>query len=305
MRTEVRLCFDVSEVPEGPRAFLDLARCGSDVAKVDDVPVLGVLDAWVTLEESDPRLPLLEGLLERRQMTWLEWHEDRFTEEEKEAARLLLVRPNRGCEVDGGAEWGTTFDLTGACPACATGCHQTSALFIKGEDVPNLEGHHVAQTYFWHILIDEGLAAALEDAAVTGLLLRSVYAVMPDGRQVKLRWRQLDAEKMLPRMSPRTSGLRRIVQSPKLRPCEVCGRNGNVYDRAAPTRIVYRASDLEGALDVNRTWENYWSAFIDREDFRQSVLSRPWTIVTPKVHRIFRDAGVTEVDFHPIRVEDG
>lgn len=74
--------------------------------------------------------------------------------------------------------------------------------------------------------------------------------------------------------------------------------------REAPTRIVYRAADPRGALDVNHTWENDWSAYIDA-DFRESVLSRPWTIVTPRVYRILREAGVKAFNWHPVRVEDG
>jgi hypothetical protein len=266
--------------------------------------VLGQVFAEVTLEETDARLPRLKALLAPDGSNWDEWHEDRFTEQEKESARLLLLDPNQGCSVDGGVEWGTTFDLGEACPVCATGCRQTSALFIRGEEAPKLEGHRAAQTCFWHILIDDPLAAALEDASVTGLLLRSVYAVMPDRRQVKLRWKQLVSENVLPRWSSSTSGILRKRQTKTLAPCEVCGRNGFVTTSEAPTRVVYRGSDLRGALDVNATWENYWSASVQKP-FRERVLSRPWTIVTPKVYRIFRDAGVTEVDFHPIRVEDG
>lgn len=303
MRTEIRILFDGNDIPGGPQAVLGPANCGSDVTRTEYVPGLNLLDVWVTLEEADPRAGVLLHLLSQHGAAWTEWHEDRFTEEEMESAPLLLMQPNRGCEVDGGVEWGTTFDLTGACPACATGCQQTSALFIDGEDIPKLEGHRAAETYFWHILADDRLAAALVDASVTGLSFRGVYGMMKDKRQVKLRWKQLCADHILPRMSPSTTGIQRVVQSPTLRPCEVCGRNGNVTTTKAPTRIVYRAADLRGALDVNHTWENYWSAHID-DDFRKSVLSRPWTLVTPKVRRVFRDAGVTEFDWLPVRVDD-
>lgn len=154
--------------------------------------------------------------------------------------------------------------------------------------------------------MDERIALALEDAGVTGLSFRSVYAVMPDQRQVKLRWRQLSSDNLLPPMSPNSTGFVRFAQTERLRPCEVCNRNGYLPTRDAPTRPVYRASDLRGALDLNTTWESFWGSCIDREDFRRSTLSRPWTVVTPKVYRIFRDAGVTtELDYYPIRVEDG
>ncbi len=302
MRTIIRIHFEGDTLPIVQQR-LRTADCGPDVATMEDVPVLRQVFAEVTLEQTDPRVGVLLARLKKDDISWMEWHEDRFTEEELEAAALLLMQPNRGCEVDGGVEWGTTFDLTGACPSCATGCQQSSALFIDGEDIPKLEGHRAGHTYFWHILVDEGLAAALEDGGVTGLSFRSVYGVMKDKRQVKLRWKQLCADHVLPRMSPSTTGIARPVQSPRLRPCEVCKRNGFVTTPEAPTRVVYRAADLRGALDVNQTWENYWSANIDG-DFREAVLSRPWTVVTPRVYRIFREAGVKSFDWHPIRVED-
>ena len=301
MRTIVRIHFGAPTVPLAQER-LRAADCGPDVATIEDVPVMRQAFAEVTLEHTDPRVPVLLGQLKRDDVNFGEWHEDRFTEEEMESAPLLLMKPNRGCEVDGGVAWGTTFDRTKGCPACATGSPQTSALFIEGEDIPKLEGHHAAETYFWHILVDEGLAAALEDAAVTGLSFRSVYGVMKDKRQVKLRWKQLCTDNILPRMSPSTTGIVRVDQTPILRPCEICGRNGFLTTSDAPTRIAYRAADLRGALDVNQSWENYWSAHIDT-DFRESVLSRPWTLVTPRVYRIFREAGVTEFDWHPIRVD--
>ena len=305
MRTEVRMLFDITKVRGGAWPFLHEAGCGADVARLEEYPVLNSTDACVTLEVNDPRIALLKSLLQREGMSWFEWCQDQHTDMELSSARLLLLGQNGGIEIGGGGEWGTTFDLAGACPACATGCRQSSALFIDGEDVPKLEGHRVARTYFWHLLVDGALATALEDAALTGLCLRSVYAVMPDKRQVKLRWKQLDSENVLGPMARSTTGIERHEQSEKLRPCEVCRRNGFLTPRLSPTRAVYSAPALAGALDVNTTWENYWSAIVNWEDFRQSVLSRPWTVVTPKVYRIFRDAGVTELEYHPVRVEDG
>ena len=160
-----------------------------------------------------------------------------------------------------------------------------------------LEAHRAGATYFFHLLVDEGLAAKLESIGATGLSFRSVYAVMPDKRQVKLRWKQLCGARTLRPMSPRTTGLVRD------RACEVCRRNGYFQTRKAPTRIVYRASDLRDADDVNMSWENLGFAILE-PDLRESLLSYPWTLVTPKVRRVFRDAGVTEFNWIPIRVED-
>lgn len=297
MRTEIRILFDGNDIPGGPQAVLGPARCGPDVATVEDVPVLRQVDVWVTLEEADSRVPVLLQLLGQHGADWSEWHRDSYTEEELDSARLLLMHPNRQCEIDGGAKWGTTYDLSAGCPACGTGARQTSAVFVDGsEELRELAGHRAGATYHNHYLVEEGIAAELESIGATGLSFHSVYAVMPDRRQVKLRWRQLSARRTLPPMSPRTTGLTRN------RVCEVCRRNGYFRTNEAPTRIVYRASDLRDAEDVNLSWENYWFATL-KPELRDSLLSAPWLLVTPKVRRVFRDAGVTTFDWLPVRVE--
>ena len=140
MRTEVRICFTTKTLG-GAQDILGAAGCGPDVATVTEVPVLRHVDVWVRLEETDPRIPILREIIERHGRRWLDWHEDRYTEEELDSARLLLMHANRQCEIDGGVKWGTTYDLSGACPACGTGGRQTSALFVDGEQLANLDGH--------------------------------------------------------------------------------------------------------------------------------------------------------------------
>jgi hypothetical protein len=98
---------------------------------------------------------------------------------------------------------------------------------------------------------------------------------MPDRRQIKLRWKQMCAADVLPPMSSRTE----------------------------PTRIVYRSSALQDARDVNMSWENLGYSDL-KSDLRESLLSYPWTLVTPRVRRVFRDAGVTSFDWLPVHVEE-
>lgn len=296
MRTEVRLCIDVADVPGGGRALLERVGCGPDVAKIDDAPVRGVLDAWVTLDDKDPRLVLLLDLLRREGTTWLEWRRDVYTEEELNAAPLLLVEPMNDCTIRGGVTWGTTYDLASACPACGTGGRQTSAVFVAGEQQGDLAGRRFAATMFMHLLVDEGLGDELVRIGATGLSLGSVYARMPDQRQVKLRRRQMCAAKTLPPMSPRTTGLVRE------RPCEVCQRNGYSTTIGEPPRIVYRAENLRDADDVNLSWENHGFAVL-RPSLEESLLSNPWMLVTPRVRRVFREAGAEGIEWIPVRVE--
>lgn len=299
VRSEVRVRFAGHRILGGPQAILGPAGCGPDVAWVDENPVLRDAIVWVTLEATDPRLPALFDLLKQHGSGWLEHHYDSYSEAELDSARLLVMRPNRETEIFAGVEYGMTYDFAEACPACGTGGRQTSALFMDGKQLAELEGHRAAGSIFYHILVDEGLEEELSRAGLTGLSFRSVYAMMKDKRQLKLRYKQICAGRTLPPMSPRTTGLIRDGA------CEVCHRNG-VFQNTdeEPTRIVYRASDLAGADDISMSWENIGQAIFKPDDLRDSLLSYPWTLVTPKVRRVFLDAGVTEFDWLPIRVED-
>jgi hypothetical protein len=294
----VGIRFDGNDIPGGAQAILGPAGCGPDVATVEDVPVLRQVVVRVTLEETDPRLPVLRQLLKQyEEEDPLEGHWDEHTEEELDSARLLVMSPDREIKIYGGVEYGMTYDFSGACPACGTGARQTSAVFVDGEKLAQLEGHRASATTFLHMLVDERLAEDLENLGAAGLSFRGVYALMPDKRQVKLRWRQLCAARTLPPMSPRTIGLTRE------RACKVCWRNGYFGAGDIPTRIVYRAADLRDAGDVNLTWENLGYAILE-PDLRDSLLSYPWMVVTPRVRRVFLAAGVTNFNWLPIRVEE-
>ncbi len=298
MRTDVRITFDSYDVPGGAQTVLQQAQCGPDVAKINEKPVLHRLWVRVTLEEKDPRLPVLLQLLRQHKADWSEYHYDVYTEEELDSARLLLMQPNREIELFGGVEYGTTYDLSGACPACGTGGKQTSTLFVDAETLGELEGKRAGSTIFFHIVVDPGFEAELVRIGATGISFRDIYAVTRDKRQFKIPFRQLCAARTLPPMSPSTTGLVRD------KVCEVCGRNGYFETGAEPTRVVYRASDLRDADDVNMSWENIGYAELEPE-LKDSLLSYPWMVVTPKVRRVFRDAGVTCFDWIPVRVEEG
>jgi hypothetical protein len=297
-RTEVRFEFNCGNLFGGAPTILEPAGCGPDVAVVEDIPELHAIDVAVTLAEDDPRIPVLVDFLRWYNLSWGETHEDRYTDDELSNARLLLMEPNGQCTFHGGIGCGTAYDRSEACRACGTPSRQTSPLLIDGDDVGELDGHRAGSTMHGLPVVDDRLARELENSGATGLDLRRVYTMKHD-RQTKLPWKQLCAKRSLPRMSPLTTGLVRD------RECKVCMRDG--YDRTsdAPTRIVYRASDLEGMDDVNMTWEHYNKAFMTPDRY-EAHLSYPFILVTPKVMRIIRAAGVTEFDWIPIRVvEDG
>jgi len=301
MRTEVLIRFYSGYVPGGAEALLAAANCGPDVTEIDKEDEEYWLlnpDVWVTLEDSDPRLPVLLGLLEQNRVSISpKWYFYTYTEADLDGARLLLMQTRGRAEVPGGVKYGTAYDTSGTCPACWTSAKQTSDLFVDAEKLEDLTGQRAGFTSSGHILVDPRIEAELVRIGATGISFRDVYAVWPDARTLKLSFRQLCADKTLPPMSPSSSGIGRAGS------CELCERNTHLTTMD-PTRLLYRSSDLRDADDVNLTWENTGDG-LPRPELKDSLLATPWMVVTPKVRRVFRDAGVTCFDWIPVHIEEG
>ncbi|MDC0748404.1 hypothetical protein [Polyangium mundeleinium] len=146
------------------------------------------------------------------------------------------------------------------------------------------------------MLVDEKLAGTLAESGLTGISFRGVFAAFEKRGHIQLPWRQICAAHTMPPLSPRSTGIE---------PSELCacGRSGFDTPSEVPLRLVYRASDLADIRDVNVTWEWFGDARFDG-DVSDALFPYPWFLVTPKVWRIFHDAGVTGFDWMPIRVVD-
>jgi len=303
MKETVRIDFDGNVFHGTARSFLDGLGLGPDVAEVSGFELYGKVSRFVhvTLANDDDRLPKLLAELRQRGIEWDEYWRDRYTEEDLESARLLMISPMQMVQISGGAEFGTTYDLSAGCATCGTGSPQTSAMFVCADyDEPaRLVGHRMAATDYNDILIDERLAEELDEHA-TGMKLHTVYALDRETkRQTKLRWRQLRSTRTLPPMAPQTTG--RFVY----RQCEVCKRDGFSEEPENAPRFAYRAADVADIDDVNESWE--WFSFSSLEKkFGYIKLGRPRLLVTPRVMRVIRAAGVTEKEFEfiPIRVTE-
>jgi len=293
MRTEVQIVLMNCRFPGGPQTILGPAGCGPDVVVIDQV----ANTTTITLAEGDERLPVLLKLLEGHDRDYFELRDDRFTDDEIEAARLLVMSARDLMDgIFAGPRVGTQYDMSEACKVCGTGAKQTSAMVVDGERLQALEGKHATTTWYNDILVDEKLAGALAESGATGLSFRGVFAAFEKRGHFQLPWRQLCATHTLPPMSPRSTG----IKLPQ--PCP-CGRScfGTSWD--VPARLAYRASDLADLRDVNTTWE--WFGDVNfKGDVSKSVLAYPWFLVTPKIWRIFQDAGVTGFEWLPIRVVD-
>ncbi|MDC3957497.1 hypothetical protein [Polyangium jinanense] len=296
MKTKILLHFDSNDVPGGEQTVLSPSGCGSDVAEVQEWPIRRQV-VEVRLDANDPRLPLLQKLLLAYKVEWFEDRWDEYTDEEFEAAPLIIAIGTWEIFVLGGPRFGTDYDISTACPVCGAGIRQTSAYVLDGtsqDSMPKL-GQFRAVGSEGEILVDERLAETLESAGLSGLSFRSVYARQKDMRQTKLPWRQMWASHTLPPMSSRSTGVERG------KVCKACGRSKFNFSLKEPLRLVYHARDLVGAQDVNRMWERFGIARWNG-DLKTAVLSQPDFLVTPKVWRIFRDAGVTGFKWLPIRV---
>ncbi len=295
MKTQTEVHFYADRVPGGVNAVLGPAQCGTDVADIWEPNMLGH-PVIVTLEDSDPRLRVLLDVLAKYNQNPTVIREDIYTFDELAAARLILLYSNCSLEIDGDVGWETTFDLTGTCPGCYAASRQTQPYIMTDEaDLARIEGKRLVTSYWEHILVDDRLADALIATGATGLSFHPVYARIGKTRQIKMHWKQLATGHVLPRMSAHTTGLHTE------RPCNVCHRSGFHGVQAEPLRPAYEARDLNGALDVNESWEGFGFATLDNNK-RPVKLSVPGFLVTPKVWRVLHDAGVDAVTFLPIRV---
>lgn len=293
MWTEVEITINNRRISGGPRTVLSPAGCGPDVAVLDEVMEATI----VKLDETDERLPFLLNLLKERGIRWGERREDRFTDEELGAARLLVVKYfSTDGSIFAGPRVGTTYDMSKACKRCGAGAGQTSAMVVDGKELHVLEGRRAAATCYNDMLVDEKLAGSLAESGATGLSFRGVFAAFEKRGHFQLPWRQLCATHTLPPMSPRSTG----VEISQPCPCERSCLSG--YEKV-PMRLAYRGSDVADIRDVNVTWEWYgYSKY--NGDVYDSVLPYPLFLVTPKIWRIYRDAGATGFDWMPIRVVD-
>ncbi len=307
MRTEVRVSFGGEDLPGGPEKLLLAAGCGPDVATISAGWEAGTLEVEVVLPAGDERLPLLRALVQQNGQETYETIQDIYTDQELDSARLLLVYTRSAVNIFGGPQLGTTYDMTNACPSCGAGAKQTSAMMIDKGEVKNLKKLRATATYYEDMIVDDGLATQLASLGLTGLSFGDVYAIAKKDEskkagtkkvaKTKLPWKQVIAAHTMPPMSPRTTGLARDPD------CPTCTRNREITASGHSIRVVYRAQDLVGAQDFNLTWEWFGQLRITK-DINKTLLPYPMLLVTPKVMRVLRDAGVESFRWTPIRVID-
>jgi hypothetical protein len=293
MKTKIWISFNALPVPGGVATILEPAGCGSDVADVNDVPILNQIFVHVKLEEHDQRVAKLLAQLKQYGVEFDSHTYTEYSEEDCQNARLLWMSPDVNIRIHAGFSLGTKYDMTNACPNCETGAKQTSPLYMKHKDMAKLRKHRAIASLWKHILVDGGMRKKLIDAGITGISFGDVRARHENGKWSEVARDQILIEHTMPPMRGE------LTEKDEQYLCKVCRRGGRITWPPKP----YREEDLVGMRDFNLTWE--WFGEFRTADHRFGILrSNPDVLVTPKVMNIFREAGVKTFDWRPVAIEE-
>ncbi len=125
LKTKIWISFNALPIPGGAAAILAPANCGTDVADVNDVPVLRQIFVDVKLDETDERAAKVFALLKLHGIEPKSFTYTEYSEEDRQNARLLRMSIediNTACHVS--RDGGTQYDMSEACPHCETGARQ-------------------------------------------------------------------------------------------------------------------------------------------------------------------------------------
>jgi hypothetical protein len=305
MKTTVEIKFGGHLVPGGDaESILGPSQCGPDVVKLKEytweafggVERPGV-DVEITLDDKDPRVQkVLDLLAAHGNEPWV-YRRDVYTEDELQAAPLLILDPWQ-CDLALGV---ATYDDSNACPKCRTGRRQTSPLDISRRDLKQMEKLRVAFTMKNNVLVQDVDVERLLAAGVTGALFWPVYANKV-GEVEELRRQQLFIEHVMPPMSPTSLLDRRKV-------CPDCQRGWFLHVSMHPLRCVYRREDLANIQDFNLTWESFGEPPSLSEGGLGGGPQYTRVLVTPKVMNLLRGKTKKEAKYQgcrfiPIWIED-
>lgn len=262
-----------------------------------------------TLYEDDRRLDELRDLLRREGIQWSEREEHIYTDAELREFPLLTIGVDRKPIQGGGPEYGTAYDLSNACPRCGTGAVQTSPLMIALAGLP--KKGLICSTCLGEILVAERAKMELQNANGSGLELRQTRFYR---NNEPLPWWQMIARHTMPRMSPKTRGMKigseDYVERPDFvipgyRPCPECGRDGRSGTLDRPLEIVYSRSaiDPRDTPDVTETWECFGRSVKSPPPGQSVRYASPSLLVKPKVLDVFRRLKAKEATFAPVFFE--
>ncbi len=308
MKTIIEIRFNTSNIPGGADTILSLAQCGNDVAKKTEYEINSFFEkrmssrVELTLDNNDERVAKVLALAATYGIEPLVDRHDVYTEDELQSAPLLVLRPWWNRQLGGGRLYGTTYDLSKACPRCASGVRQSSTMIVDSEGLRRIENARIAATYDEEILLHDVDVERLLAAGVTGASFWPVQAKTKGGKISELRRQQMFVEYVMPPMAPSS-----LLNRTKL--CPMCHRSGFMHLSDQPLRYMYRREDLANIQDVNATWEQFSELSDLPEDLNKARWPEANVLITPKVMNLLRGKTKKEAknqgcDFIPIWIED-
>jgi len=286
VRSKTVIGFNVRDLPY--EAVKDLFRRAGRpdlVTAGEDTEGFYMADFW-----DDPsELGTFRSELKGAGLSWFERIEHIYSDDELTGFPLLSVIVTTAERGDGGAAYGTEYDLSQACTACGAGAVQISPLRLAKSEAPRRGD--IFQTHSYEVLVSQRLTDRLLAENVTGIEFRQAIAAVIDE---PLPWFQLIPDRQLPPMHDSTKGIVRDA------PCQVCGRGGYFYE-SYPTEIIYEwEKSYDPVPDFARTCELFGIGKL-RQPLSETRFSHPRILVSPRVFKTLRSASTRGVLFDPVR----
>jgi hypothetical protein len=279
------------------RDLLGKAGCGEEGLAGPEQFLCGLFSR--AFMESDPKLDSLRATLCDAGIRWLERREAVYTDAELRGFPFLVLTVDRKPIESGGVEYGTKYDLSGACPSCGTGAVQTSPLMLALLGLPPKA--LLSATCLGQILVASELAEVMKAAKLSGVELRQTRFYRNDE---PLPWFQVISQHEMPKMGPATRGIVRDT-SPGWG-CPVCQRDMHCDMAEEPTAIAYDGCEVDPDKlpDFVHTWECFGRSVIKNDPERNLVqgFAQPRILVKPRVLDLFRKHKVRGARFQPVRV---
>jgi len=246
----------------------------------------------VTVAAGDPRIEELKEELAKIGESVSIRLDREYTEREIDQypwLRLMIITAG----LLGGANYQQPYDRSTACRTCGAGAEPVGALIAQLSRMGRKQIDCTAHD--GHMVVTAELAEAVREAGLTGICVMPVRRNHKQDPDPEYAWLKVVSE--WPAMLPT-----RVLDTEDL--CPDCGRTGHFdpYDRAAEWR--YRKAP-KTARDFNHTWERFgvWKGGAFSRD-RPPVGGSAGIIVSQRVRRVFKLAGVRRIRYDPVYVEE-
>ncbi|MBK9260607.1 MAG: hypothetical protein IPM54_12385 [Polyangiaceae bacterium] len=262
MKQVISMRIRAHDLPEGATGLFEATGCKLRVTDIEDFTVLNVhqVIVWLKFDAEDPLVMKVREYLKKHGVEPWGGEYTEYSDEDRQNARLLWMRPANDVEICAGFNYGTEYDLTNACPNCHAGAKQTSVLYVDNDEIATIRKHRAVQAWTREVLVDGGMRKKLVDAGITGISFGDVRARHENGKWSMVARDQILIEHSMPPMRGELSAKDEEYL------CKVCRRGGRMSSPDKP----YREEDLVGMKDFNLTWEWFGEFWAEDKEKRRS-----------------------------------